>query len=198
MGVHLGNRRCSRNVVSQYASADPASSLLLLHIRHQYGVSPLIPNHAHVDHVEALKEPGPMSEHKRILVIAQPELGRRLEHHLRAAGWSVYRSPDPSLISDMVRSLKPSLLIVGLDAPWFDRETLAKLLAATDCETPVLALTDDSTATGAGLATFLPASIEPQLLLVEMDRAIASDDRCRREFDDAVNARHAPGGQPPA
>jgi DNA-binding NtrC family response regulator len=140
-----------------------------------------------------------MCEHKRILVIAQPELGRRLEHHLRAAGWSVYRSPDPSLISEMVRSLKPNLLIVGLDAPWFDGETLAKLLAATDCEMPVLALTDESPAPCAGLATFLPASIEPQLLLVEMARAIASDDRCRREFDDAVmNAHHAPGGPTPA
>ena len=134
-----------------------------------------------------------MYEQKRILVIAQPELGRRLEQHLRAAGWSVYRSPDPSLISEMVRSLKPNLLIVGLDAPWFDRETLSKLLAATDCETPVLALTDDSPAEGAGLATFLPVSIEPQLLLIEMARAIASGDRCRREFDDAVKAHRAPG-----
>jgi hypothetical protein len=144
------------------------------------------------------RSPEPMYEQKRILVIAQPELGRRLEHHLRAAGWSVYRSPDPSLVSEMVRSLKPSLLIVGLDAPWFDCDTLAKLLAATDCWIPVLALTDDSAAQGAGLATFLPASIEPQLLLVEMARAITSNDRCRREFDDAVNAHHAPGGQTPA
>src|SRR6478735_8790308 len=115
-----------------------------------------------------------MSEHKRILVIAQPELGRRLEPFLRAAGWTVYRSPDTSLIAETVRSVKPRLLIAGLDAPWFDKETLTRLLAATSCETPVLALTDVLTGQDAKLATFLPASIEPRLLLTEMEKAIAS------------------------
>ena len=136
-----------------------------------------------------------MSEQKRILVIAQPELGRRLEQYLRAAGWSVYRSPDTSLIEEMVRSVKPRILIVGLDAPWFDQETLAKLLAATACETPVLALTDVPSGQDAELATFLPVSIEPQLLLMEMAKAIESDDRCRRQVNNAANAHAAPGEQ---
>jgi DNA-binding NtrC family response regulator len=136
-----------------------------------------------------------MNEQKRILVIAQPELGRRLEQYLRAAGWSVYRSPDMSSIAETVRSVKPHMLIVGLDAPWFDRETLAKLLAATACETPVLALTDLSPGQDVGLATFLPASIEPQLLLTEMAKAIDSNDRCRREFERAATAHDAPSGQ---
>ena len=136
-----------------------------------------------------------MNEQKRILVIAQPELGRRLEQYLRAAGWSVYRSPDTSLIAETVRSVKPRILIVGLDAPWFDQETLAKLLAATACETPVLALTNVPPGQDAELATFLPASIEPQLLLTEMAKAIDSDDRCRREFENTANAPAAPGKQ---
>ena len=136
-----------------------------------------------------------MNEQKRILVIAQPELGRRLERYLRAAGWSVYRSPDTSLIAETVRSVKPRMLIVGLDAPWFDQQTLAKLLAATACETPVLALTDVPPGQNAELATFLPVSIEPQMLLLEMARAIERDDRCRLELDNSPNARADPGKQ---
>jgi DNA-binding NtrC family response regulator len=131
-----------------------------------------------------------MNGQKRILVIAQPELGRRLEQYLRAAGWSVYRSPDPSSIAETVRSVKPRILIVGLDAPWFDHDTLANLLAATTCETPVLALTDVAGQDGE-LATFLPASIEPQLLLIEMAKAIESDERCRREFGNPANTQVA-------
>jgi DNA-binding NtrC family response regulator len=136
-----------------------------------------------------------MNEQKRILVIAQPELGRRLEPYLRAAGWSVYRSPDMSLIADTVRSVKPRILIVGLDAPWFDQETLAKLLAATACETPVLALTDVPPGEDAESATFLPASIEPQLLLLEMAKAIGSNVRCRQELENAANTHTALGEQ---
>ena len=136
-----------------------------------------------------------MSEQKRILVIAQPELGRRLEQYLRAAGWSVYRSPDTSLIAETVRSVKPRLLIVGLDAPWFDQETLVKLLAATACETPVLALTDVPPGKDAELATFLPASIEPQLLLTEMAKAIDNNDRCRREIERTATNHDASPGQ---
>ena len=167
----------------------------LMHCHDACGVSLVVPFQEHINHHEPSKEPGTMNEHKRILVIAQPELGRRLEQYLRAAGWSVYRSPDTSLIAETVRSVKPRILIVGLDAPWFDQETLAKLLAATACETPVLALTDTSSGHEAELATFLPASIEPQSLLAEMTKAIEGDERCRRELDSATNTHAAWGEQ---
>jgi len=109
-----------------------------------------------------------MIEQGRIVVIAQPELGRRLESHLRAAGWSVYRSPDITAIAEILRSVRPKALIVGLDAPWFDEETLPRLLEVAESQTHLLALTDTHAELGSDRIVVLPTATDPTVVLQEV------------------------------
>ena len=113
-----------------------------------------------------------MIEQGRIVVIAQPELGRRLESHLRAAGWSVYRSPDITAISEILRSVRPKALIVGLDAPWFDEMTLPRLLEAAESQTHLLALTDVHAGLDSDRIIVLPTATDPNIVLREVSCAV--------------------------
>lgn len=113
-----------------------------------------------------------MTELGRIVVIAQPELGRRLESHLRAAGWSVYRSPDITAIAEILRSVRPKALIVGLDAPWFDEKTLPRLLEAAESQTHLLALTDMHAELDSNRIIVLPTATDPNVVLREVSCAV--------------------------
>ena len=113
-----------------------------------------------------------MIEQGRIVVIAQPELGRRLESHLRAAGWSVYRSPDIPAISEILRSVRPKALIVGLDAPWFDDKTLPRLFEAAETQTHLLALTDAHADLASDRIVVLPTATDPTVVLREVTCAV--------------------------
>lgn len=113
-----------------------------------------------------------MNEPCRIVVIAQPELGRRLESHLRAAGWSVYRSPDDSAVSEILRSVRPQALIIGLDAPWFNDETLPRLLEHLETNTRLLALTDGHADLASDRLIVLPATTDPATVLDEVVCAV--------------------------
>lgn len=113
-----------------------------------------------------------MIEQGRIVVIAQPELGRQLESHFRAAGWSVYRSPDITSVSEILRSVRPKALIVGLDAPWFDDQTLPLLLKAADAQTCLLALTDSHADFASDRIIVLPTATDPKVVLREVNCAV--------------------------
>jgi hypothetical protein len=100
-----------------------------------------------------------MTSQRRILIVAKPELSRSLETPLRHAGWSVYRSPDLVSLSDAMRSIVPHVLLVGLDAPWFDASALHRLASASSWNVPIIALTSLTTSPVDGPITFLPSTM---------------------------------------
>lgn len=78
----------------------------------------------------------------RILVIARPALGRKIELALRLAGHEVYRTPDPSAAERLVARLRPHLAVVALDLPWGDAEDAIAQLSTARRAIPVLILGD--------------------------------------------------------
>lgn len=78
----------------------------------------------------------------RILVIARPALGRKIEAALKIAGHQVYRTPDPSTAAQLETQLRPQLAVVALDLPWGDAEGAIARLCSSRRDIPVLVLGD--------------------------------------------------------
>jgi DNA-binding response OmpR family regulator len=78
----------------------------------------------------------------RILVIARPALGRKIEIALRLAGHEIHRTPDPSSVESLVARLRPRAAVVALDLPWGDADAAAQQLAYGRRAIPVLVLGD--------------------------------------------------------
>lgn len=114
-----------------------------------------------------------MNSSKRMLIIAEPDLGRKLESSLHGSGWSIYRSPDIESLSSTLSAVQPHMLLVGLDAPWFDFSALEHLVSASEWRIPVLALTSLATAPMPGPVTFLP-SATPLAEIVQAVEQIAA------------------------
>jgi hypothetical protein len=76
----------------------------------------------------------------RVLVIARPALGRKIEMALRMAGHEVYRTPDPSATESLVARLRPRIVIVALDLPWGDAEGAVARLCSSRHALPVIVL----------------------------------------------------------
>jgi hypothetical protein len=78
----------------------------------------------------------------RILVIARPALGRRIELALRSAGHEIHRTPDPSSAQSLAARLRPRAAVVALDLPWGDAVAAAYQLCHGERAIPVLMLGD--------------------------------------------------------
>src|SRR5215217_3523181 len=85
----------------------------------------------------------PPDRSARILVVARPALGRRVEVALRSAGHEVHRTPDPSATERLAARLRPSAVVVALDLPWGDALAAAHRLQDHGRPMPVLVLGND-------------------------------------------------------
>jgi hypothetical protein len=56
----------------------------------------------------------------RIVLLARPALGRRIETILRGDGYEVHRTPGGDGFHGLVALLRPHLVIMALDIPWND------------------------------------------------------------------------------
>jgi hypothetical protein len=92
----------------------------------------------------------------RILIVARPALGRRIEVALRSVGHEVHRTPDPSATDSLTVRLRPSAVVVALDLPWGDALAAAERLRAGGKPTPVLVLGNDGHGPGRNSFTHLP------------------------------------------
>jgi len=117
-----------------------------------------------------------MANQKRILIIAKPNLSRSLESLLRRDEWRVYRSPDVVSLEDAMSSVRPHILVVGLDTPWFDETALIRLVSATDWKVPVLAITSLVVTPVDGPITFFPASASISEIASEIDKLVDHQD----------------------
>ncbi len=79
----------------------------------------------------------------RILVVARPVLGRRVEAALRSAGHEVHRTPDPSATEQLAARLRPGVVVVVLDLPWGDALGAAHQLRGGTRPVSVLILGND-------------------------------------------------------
>lgn len=126
------------------------------------------------DRAEPLGESGKdMNDGRRVLIIAEPELGRALESTLRASDWQTFRSPDIGSLASTLSSVQPHLLLIGLDAPWFDATALNQLVSASEWRIPVIALTSLVSTPIPGPVTFLPATTTMAELLQSVEQTAA-------------------------
>lgn len=98
----------------------------------------------------------PPNHPARILVVARPALGRRIEVALRSAGHEVHRTPDPSATEVLVARLRPGAAVIALDLPWGDAHAAAHRLAAAANPVPVLVLGNDRHGPGRNGFAHLP------------------------------------------
>jgi chemotaxis response regulator CheB len=78
----------------------------------------------------------------RVLVIARPALGRKIEMALQMAGHEVYRTPDPSAAGRLDAQLRPDVAVIALDLPWGDAASAVARLSSSPRAIPVLVLGD--------------------------------------------------------
>ena len=79
----------------------------------------------------------------RILIVARPALGRKVEAALRSAGHEVHRTPDPSAADALAAQLRPQAVVIALDLPWGDALAAADRLRNGERPVPVLLLVDE-------------------------------------------------------
>lgn len=108
----------------------------------------------------------------RVLILARPVLGRRIEDVLRGAGYEVHRTPDGANLSRLVTQLQPNLVIVALDLPWLDPLDVAYDLAKQPRSVMVLLLGDEPAVVKVDGLLQLPASIEAPALIGEVGRLL--------------------------
>lgn len=85
----------------------------------------------------------PPDQSVRILVVARPVLGRKIEMALRTAGHEVHRTPDPAATEPLVARLRPDAIVVALDLPWGDGLAAADRARNRARPVPVLILGND-------------------------------------------------------
>lgn len=86
----------------------------------------------------------PPDRSARILVLARPSIGRRLEVALRSAGHEVHRTPDASATEQLAVRLRPGAVVVALDLPWGDALDAAHRVRGLEPPVPVLVLVSDN------------------------------------------------------
>jgi hypothetical protein len=101
---------------------------------------------------------------RRIVVLARPGLGRRVEAILRSDGHEVYRTPDDGNLGALVSRLRPQLIIVALDIPWAGFQGSTQLLIEQMRPVPVLLLGEVEGDTQLDGIPRLPLAFDPWLL----------------------------------
>ncbi len=96
----------------------------------------------------------------RVLVVARPVLGRKVEVALRSAGHEVHRTPDPSATKQQAAWLRPGVVVVALDLPWGDALAAAHRLRDSAQPVPVLVLGNDRHDPGQNGFARLPMEID--------------------------------------
>jgi hypothetical protein len=96
----------------------------------------------------------------RILVVARPVLGRKVEGALRSAGHEVHRTPDPSATERLAARLRPGAIVVALDLPWGDALKAALRVRDGAQPVPVLVLGNDGQGPGQNDFPRLPLEVD--------------------------------------
>ena len=112
----------------------------------------------------------------RIIVMARPARGRRLEATLRGAGYEVHRTPDGEDLTRLVTRLRPHAVILALDIPWIDALDVVQPMIAGARSVPVLLLgeaEDDPRLDG---HPRLPLEVNPARLLAAIGSLVGSSD----------------------
>jgi hypothetical protein len=102
---------------------------------------------------------------QRILIIARPGLGREVNNTLAAAGYEVYRSPDAAEVAATVKRLRPDLVIIALDLPWYDSTAAARIVGALDNPVPIMLLDHTARDSRPGETSKPTAAIEGKPIL---------------------------------
>jgi CheY-like chemotaxis protein len=118
----------------------------------------------------------------RILVIARPQLGRTVTAVLAAAGYEVYRSPDAAEVATTVKRLRPDLVIIALDLPWYDSTAAARLVRGLDNPVPIVLLDHAASPISPGDAAEPTGIDEPRL--IETVAAFLADPHPTMDEDD--------------
>lgn len=106
----------------------------------------------------------PPDHSARVLIVARPVLGRKVEVALRSAGHEVHRTPDPSAAEQLVARLRPNAVVVALDLPWGDALAAAHRLRDGMRPVSVLVLGNDGHGSGQDGFARLPLDIDaPEL-----------------------------------
>ena len=79
----------------------------------------------------------------RILVVARPVVGRKVETVLRSAGHEVHHTADPSASERLAARLRPGVVVVALDLSWGDALDAANRMRDGKQRMPVLVLGND-------------------------------------------------------
>ena len=116
----------------------------------------------------------PQTGRDRVIILARPALGRRVEGILRDGGYEVHRTPDGAHLTSLVSQLQPRLVIVALDLPWVNALHVAQGLAERPRSVPVLLLGDDREATMVNGMARLPFSVDAEVLTREVRRLLGS------------------------
>jgi DNA-binding response OmpR family regulator len=96
----------------------------------------------------------------RILVVARPALGRAITGTLDGAGHEVHRTPDAANATGLVRRLRPDLVVIGLDLPWYDGVLAALRLTAGAPEVPLLLVGETSADPRVSTLPRLPSDVD--------------------------------------
>jgi DNA-binding response OmpR family regulator len=115
----------------------------------------------------------------RVVVLAHPVVGRRVEDILRRAGHEVHRTPDDGQLHHLVARLRPHLVIIALDFPRIDAAEVVHSihqLIRRARTVPVLVLgeiAEDSRLDG---IPQLPLAVDTHLLLGMVSTLLATED----------------------
>jgi DNA-binding response OmpR family regulator len=118
-----------------------------------------------------------MHDHRRILVVARPDLGRVLAGALRAGGYEVYRTPGDSDLFAVVARLRPHLTIVALDLPWVDAREIVQPLRAGPTAAPLLLLGEADAGSVIDDTPRLPLTVDAAQLLAAVALLVSSSRR---------------------
>ena len=112
----------------------------------------------------------------RIVVLAPPTVGRRVDVILRSVGYEVHRTPDDGNLGHLVARLRPRLVIVTLDIRWVNAvEAVHPLLAGTR-PVPVLLLGEEQGDPRLDGVPRLPLAVDAALLLTTVRGLLATSD----------------------
>jgi hypothetical protein len=110
----------------------------------------------------------------RIIVMAQPARGRKLEALLRGAGYEVHRTPDDGDLVRLVARLRPHAVIVTLDIPWINVLDVVHPMFAGARSVPVLLLGEVEDDPRLGGYPRLPLEANAALLLAAIESLVGS------------------------
>ena len=112
----------------------------------------------------------------RIVVLAQPAVGRMVEAILHNAGHEVHRTPDDGMLSHLVARLRPHLVIVALDIPWVSTADVVHQLTTLPRSIPVLLLGEAEDDPRLDAHPRLPLAVDAGLLLAAVSSLLTTAD----------------------